>query len=51
MTLYREGGVIFASPQILVVDLLTKRIPADQISGIIINNCHKYDTSPIIVAN
>ncbi|KAJ8040533.1 DNA repair endonuclease XPF [Holothuria leucospilota] len=38
---YLEGGVLFITSRILVVDLLTDRIPAHLVSGIIVNKAHK----------
>ena len=34
---YTQGGVLFVTSRILVVDFLTDRIPADLISGMIIS--------------
>ena len=39
--IYLEGGVLFATSRILVVDLLTQRIPVDLITGILVYNAHK----------
>ena len=36
-----EGGVIFSSSRILVVDLLMDRIPVDMITGILVFKAHK----------
>ncbi|XP_035515235.1 DNA repair endonuclease XPF [Morone saxatilis] len=38
---YTEGGVLFVTSRILVVDFLTDRIPADLISGILVYRAHK----------
>uniref|UniRef100_A0A8D0BB36 DNA repair endonuclease XPF n=1 Tax=Salvator merianae TaxID=96440 RepID=A0A8D0BB36_SALMN len=38
---YTQGGVIFASSRILVVDFLTDRIPSDLISGVLVYKAHK----------
>nr|CAG4640726.1 EOG090X03DI [Eulimnadia texana] len=38
---YMEGGVIFASSRILVVDFLMGRVPADLITGILVYKAHK----------
>ncbi|NWU98674.1 XPF endonuclease, partial [Upupa epops] len=38
---YTQGGVIFATSRILVVDLLTDRIPANLITGILVYKAHK----------
>jgi hypothetical protein len=35
--------VLFVTSRILVVDMLTKRIPIDNIAGIIVVNAHRYD--------
>ncbi|CAG0916923.1 unnamed protein product [Notodromas monacha] len=38
---YLEGGVLFASPRILVVDLLMNRVPIHLISGFIVLKAHR----------
>ncbi|XP_028990797.1 DNA repair endonuclease XPF [Betta splendens] len=38
---YTEGGVLFVTSRILVVDLLTDRIPAHLITGILVYRAHK----------
>ncbi|XP_034986690.1 DNA repair endonuclease XPF [Zootoca vivipara] len=38
---YTQGGVIFATSRILVVDFLTDRIPSDLISGILVYKAHR----------
>uniref|UniRef100_A0A3Q2PQ15 DNA repair endonuclease XPF n=1 Tax=Fundulus heteroclitus TaxID=8078 RepID=A0A3Q2PQ15_FUNHE len=38
---YSEGGVLFVTSRILVVDFLTDRIPAHLISGILVYRAHK----------
>ncbi|XP_068610798.1 DNA repair endonuclease XPF [Brachionichthys hirsutus] len=38
---YTEGGVLFVTSRILVVDFLTDRIPAQLISGILVYRAHK----------
>ncbi|XP_047232671.1 DNA repair endonuclease XPF [Girardinichthys multiradiatus] len=38
---YTEGGVLFVTSRILVVDFLTDRIPAHLISGILVYRAHK----------
>ncbi|KAF0025196.1 DNA repair endonuclease XPF [Scophthalmus maximus] len=40
-TVYTEGGVLFVTSRILVVDFLTDRIPAHLISGILVYRAHK----------
>ncbi|KAI1308700.1 DNA repair endonuclease XPF [Halotydeus destructor] len=39
--IYANGGVLFVTSRILVVDLLVERIPIESITGIIVYNCHK----------
>ncbi|XP_076154557.1 DNA repair endonuclease XPF [Alosa pseudoharengus] len=38
---YTQGGVLFVTSRILVVDFLTERIPAHLISGILVYRAHK----------
>ncbi|TWW81531.1 DNA repair endonuclease XPF [Takifugu flavidus] len=38
---YTEGGVLFVTSRILVVDFLTDRIPAQLITGILVYRAHK----------
>ncbi|KAK7100849.1 DNA repair endonuclease XPF-like [Littorina saxatilis] len=38
---YLEGGVQFITSRILVVDLLTDRVPVDKVSGILVYKAHK----------
>lgn len=38
---YMDGGVLFVSSRILVVDMLVDRIPIDLITGIIVYRAHK----------
>ncbi|KAJ0015753.1 hypothetical protein NQD34_014043 [Periophthalmus magnuspinnatus] len=38
---YTEGGVLFVTSRILVVDFLTDRIPAHLVSGILVYRAHK----------
>ncbi|NWJ01581.1 XPF endonuclease, partial [Crypturellus undulatus] len=38
---YTQGGVVFATSRILVVDFLTDRIPADLITGILVYKAHR----------
>lgn len=38
--MYLEGGVLFISGRILVVDLLKKRVPLNLVSGILIYRAH-----------
>ncbi|XP_052118417.1 DNA repair endonuclease UVH1 isoform X2 [Arachis duranensis] len=39
-SLYSSGNIFFITPRILIVDLLTNKIPTSMISGIIILNAH-----------
>lgn len=39
--IYLCGGVIFITTRILVVDMLTKRLPFESVSGIIVANAHR----------
>lgn len=43
------GGVLFVTSRILVVDMLTKRVPTDLIAGIIVTNAHKYGAAALRV--
>lgn len=38
---YMEGGVLFITSRILVVDLLTDRVPLDHVTGILVYRAHK----------
>ncbi|XP_071117720.1 DNA repair endonuclease XPF-like [Haliotis cracherodii] len=38
---YVEGGVLFITSRILVVDLLTDRVPIDHVTGILVYKAHK----------
>ncbi|XP_077172572.1 DNA repair endonuclease XPF [Paroedura picta] len=38
---YLQGGIIFATSRILVVDFLTGRIPSDLITGILVYKAHR----------
>uniref|UniRef100_A0ABM5F071 DNA repair endonuclease XPF n=1 Tax=Pogona vitticeps TaxID=103695 RepID=A0ABM5F071_9SAUR len=38
---YTQGGVVFATSRILVVDFLTDRIPSDLITGILVYKAHR----------
>ncbi|XP_072337890.1 DNA repair endonuclease XPF [Scyliorhinus torazame] len=40
-TVYTEGGVLFVTSRILVVDFLTDRIPANLITGILVYKAHR----------
>lgn len=39
--MYLSGGVIFITTRILVVDMLTERLPFESVSGIIVMNAHR----------
>ena len=39
--MYLEGGVQFITSRILVVDLLTGRVPAEKLTGILVYKAHK----------
>ncbi|XP_065217330.1 DNA repair endonuclease XPF isoform X2 [Planococcus citri] len=39
--IYSEGGVLFISSRIIVVDLLKRRVPIKQISGFLVYRAHK----------
>uniref|UniRef100_A0A834RCI2 DNA repair endonuclease XPF n=1 Tax=Sarcoptes scabiei TaxID=52283 RepID=A0A834RCI2_SARSC len=39
--IYLDGGVFFISSRLLLTDMLTKRIPFESISGIIVVNAHR----------
>ena len=43
--LYLRGGVFFVTSRILVVDMLTKRIPIEFITGILVHRAHKVGQS------
>ena len=45
---YLEGGVLFITSRILVVDMLTERIPIHLISGILVYNAHKSDPTTLV---
>ncbi|XP_005095873.1 DNA repair endonuclease XPF [Aplysia californica] len=40
-TTYMEGGVLFITSRILVVDLLTDRVPVSHVTGIMVYRAHK----------
>ena len=39
--IYMEGGVIFVTSRILVVDMLTDKVPTHLITGILVYRAHK----------
>jgi len=41
-SLYLSGGVLFVTSRILVVDMLTKRLPIHLVTGIVVYRAHKY---------
>jgi len=41
-SIYLEGGVLFITTRILVVDMLVERIPIHLVSGILVYKAHKY---------
>lgn len=43
--MYFKGGVFFVTSRILVVDMLTKRLPIDYVTGIIVQRAHKTGIS------
>ncbi|OQR68561.1 DNA repair endonuclease XPF-like, partial [Tropilaelaps mercedesae] len=43
--LYKEGGVLFVTSRILIGDLLHERLPAEHITGFIINNAETVQHS------
>ncbi|KAJ1967774.1 DNA repair protein RAD16 [Dimargaris xerosporica] len=44
--LYRQGGVLSITSRMLVMDLLTDRLPASLVTGVIVNHAHRVrDTS------
>ena len=43
--LYFQGGVFFVSSRILVVDMLTKRLPIEYVTGILVHRAHKIGES------
>ncbi|PIN08691.1 Structure-specific endonuclease ERCC1-XPF, catalytic component XPF/ERCC4 [Handroanthus impetiginosus] len=46
LSLYTSGGIFFITARILIVDLLTQRLPTTSVAGIILLNAHSIsDTS------
>ncbi|TKR76572.1 hypothetical protein L596_017691 [Steinernema carpocapsae] len=43
--IYLQGGVVFVTSRILMVDLLTERIPVESVSGIMVYRAHTLMTS------
>lgn len=39
--IYLEGGVLFVSFRIIVVDFLKKRLPIEHVTGILVNRAHR----------
>lgn len=49
--LYLAGGVILVTTQILVVDLLSHRVPTQQVTGLLVANAHRvHDRSNVAFA-
>ena len=46
-SVYLDGGVLFVTSRILVVDLLTDRIPIHPITGILVHKAHRCVNSII----
>jgi len=44
-SVYREGGVLYVTTRILVVDFLMDRIPANLVTGIIVSRAHRISDS------
>ena len=40
--MYLSGGVLFVTSRILVVDMLTKKLPIHLVTGIVVYRAHKY---------
>ena len=40
--MYLSGGVLFVTSRILVVDMLTKKLPIHLVTGIVVLRAHKY---------
>lgn len=40
-SVYMEGGVIFSSSRILVVDMLMDRMPIDLVTGMLVYKAHR----------
>ena len=43
--LYLAGGVLLVTSRILVVDMLSDRVPVEQLSGIVVANAHRVSES------
>ena len=41
-SVYLSGGVLFVTSRILVVDMLTKKLPIHLVTGIVVYRAHKY---------
>ena len=41
-SVYLNGGVLFVTSRILVVDMLTKKLPIHLVTGIVVYRAHKY---------
>jgi len=44
-SVYLSGGVLFVTSRILVVDMLTKKLPIHLVTGIVVYRAHKYVNS------
>ena len=47
-SVYLSGGVLFVTSRILVVDMLTKKLPIHLVTGIVVYRAHKY-VNPFLV--
>eukprot|EP00741_Cyanophora_paradoxa_P004567 tig00000808_g4435.t1 len=45
LELYRAGGCLLVTSRIFIVDLLSKRIPAERITGMLVNDAHRVTES------
>ena len=55
VTVYANGGVVFVTSRILVVDMLTNRFPTSSLTGLIVCHAERYERevapSPLRLAN
>ena len=42
--IYLQGGVLFITSRILVVDLLRKYCPVEKVAGLLVYNAHRFST-------
>lgn len=47
--MYLEGGVLFVTPRILVVDMLIERIPIHLVSGILVYKAHRFEMQQVYI--